>query len=89
MLFIGSKSTISGFERKCVGESKSHGFRGRKPIISGFELSKIRKNELFPVLTGNAWAELKGMIIFDISEFDYVSFIFKIDHFGLQRAKNR
>ena len=35
------------------------------------------------------WAELKDLIIFDISEFDYVGFILKIDHFGLLRAKNR
>ena len=33
-------------------------------------------------------AVLKGSIIFDISEFDYVGFISKIDHFDLLRAKN-
>ena len=62
---------------------------GQKPIISGFEPSKIGKNRLFPLLTGSVWAELKGLIIFDISEFDYVGFILKIDHYGPLRAENR
>ena len=58
-------------------------------VISGFEPLKIGKNRLFPLLTGSVWAELKGLIIFDISEFDYAGFTLKIDHFGLLRAKNQ
>ena len=47
------------------------------------------KNRSFPVVTGNAGAAQKVMVIVEISGFNYVGLILKIDSHGLSRVKNR